>query len=98
MKIVNFKKFIRSIIIILLVIIGLSLLVSKSAYSHGEKQYKTVCVSNGDTLWNIASSESSLNGYYKNKDIRYIINDIIKENNLTSSNLSINQKLVIPVI
>ena len=98
MKIVNLKKFIRSIIIILLVIIGLSLLISKSTYSHGEKQYKTICVSSGDTLWNIASSESNLNGYYKNRDVRYIINDIIKENNLVSSNLAINQKLKIPTI
>ena len=98
MKIVNLKKFIRSIIIILLVIIGLSLVISKSIYSYGEKQYKTICVSSGDTLWNIASSESNLNGYYKNKDVRYIINDIIKENNLSTSNLAINQKLKIPTI
>ena len=42
MKIVNIKKFIRSIAIVLLIIIGLSLIISKSAYSRGEKQYKTI--------------------------------------------------------
>lgn len=98
MKIVNLKKFIRSIIIILLVIIGLSLLISRSTYSHGEKQYKTVYVSKGDTLWNIAKSNQESNGYYKGKDIRYIMNDIAQINNIEKSNLKIDQELLVPVI
>ncbi len=98
MKIVNFKKFIRSIIIILLVIIGLSLLISKSTYSHGEKQYKTVYVSKGDTIWSIAKNNQESNDYYKGKDIRYIMNDISKINNIEKSNLKIDQKLLVPVI
>ena len=98
MKIVNLKKFIRSIIIILLVIIGLSLLISKSTYSHGEKQYKTVYVSKGDTIWSIAKNNQESNDYYKGKDIRYIMNDISKINNIEKSNLKIDQKLLVPVI
>lgn len=96
MKIVNLKKFMRSIIIILLLFVGISLLIAKSAYSYGEKQYKIIYISKGDTLWSIANVESKLNSYYKNKDIRFIVNDIIKENNLPDSNLKINQKLEIP--
>ena len=42
MKIVSIKKFIRSITIVLLIIVGLSLIISKSSYSRGEKQYKTI--------------------------------------------------------
>ena len=98
MKIVNLKKFIRSIIIILLVIIGLSLVISKSTYSHGEKQYKTVYVSKGDTIWSIAKNNQESNDYYKGKDIRYIMNDISKINNIEKSNLKIDQKLLVPVI
>lgn len=98
MRIKNAKKFIRSILIILLIIIGLSLLISKATYSYKEKQYKNVYVETGDTLWNIASVESKNNEYYKNKDIRYIVNDIIKENNMSSSSLKVNQQLIIPVI
>lgn len=98
MKIVNIKKFIRSIAIVLLIIIGLSLIISKSAYSRGEKQYKTIYVSKGDTLWNIAKDNQESNNYYKGKDIRYIMNDIAQINNIEKSNLKINQQLLIPVI
>ena len=42
MKIVNVKKFVRSILIILGIIFVLSLILTKSTYSHGEKEYKTI--------------------------------------------------------
>ena len=82
MKIVSIKKFIRSITIVLLIIVGLSLIISKSSYSRGEKQYKTIYVSKGDTLWSIAKSNQDSNEYYKGKDIRYIMNDITQINNI----------------
>lgn len=98
MKIVNIKKFIRSITIVVLVIIGLSLLISNTTYSHGEKQYKTIYVSEGDTLWNIAKTNQSINDYYKGKDVRYILNDLINVNNLKSTTITVNQELRIPQI
>ena len=98
MKIVSIKKFIRSITIAQLIIVGLSLIISKSSYSRGEKQYKTIYVSKGDTLWSIAKSNQDSNEYYKGKDIRYIMNDITQINNIESSNLKIDQKLKVPVI
>ena len=55
-----------------------------------EKQIITVHT--GDTLWDIASDWSS-----KEEDIREVILRIQKENNLTGSNLSVGQQLVIPV-
>lgn len=98
MKIVSIKKFIRSITIVLLIIVGLSLIISKSSYSRGEKQYKTIYVSKRDTLWSIAKSNQDSNEYYKGKDIRYIMNDITQINNIERSNLKIDQELKVPVI
>ena len=97
MKIKNIKKFVRGILIILGIILTVSLFISKVTYSHGEKQYKTIFVSEGDTLWTIASLESKSNAYYKNKDVREIINNILKENNLNNSTIKINQELKIPI-
>ena len=98
MRITNGKKFIRSILIILGVILCLTLFINKATLSHGETEYKTIYVSEGDTLWNIAKSNQKNNGYYKDKDIRYIINDLIRINNLNDSNINANQELLIPII
>ncbi len=98
MKIINTKKFIRSILIILGMVFIIMILVSKSTLSHNEIEYKIIYVSEGDTLWNIAKSNQANNDYYKNRDIRYIINDLIKINNLDNSNIKVNQKLIIPAV
>lgn len=98
MKIVNVKKFIRSICIILGLIFVLSLIFAKSTLSHKEVEYVSISVTQGDTLWGIAEDLQSTNDYYKNKDIRYIISDIKSINNLESSNLYVDQELMIPVI
>ena len=98
MKIKNFKKFVRSILIILGMSIIIVLLIGKASYSSKNVEYKTISVSQGDTLWNIAKSNQLSNTYYKGKDIRYIINDLIKINNLENSDLNIDQELTIPTI
>lgn len=98
MRITNVRKFIRSIVIIMGIIFCLTLFINKSTLSHGENEYKTIYVSEGDTLWNIAKSNQKNNGYYKDKDIRYILNDLMKINNLNNSNITVNQELLIPVI
>lgn len=97
MKIKNVKKFVRSILIILGIILSISLLISKASLSYKETEYKTISVSAGDTLWEIASYNQSSNNYYENKDIRYIINDIMRINNLENSSLTVDQELLIPV-
>ena len=63
MRITNVKKFIRSILIIMGIIFCLTLFINKSSLSHGEIEYKTIYVSEGDTLWNIAKSNQKNNGY-----------------------------------
>ena len=98
MRIKNVKKFIRSILIILGIILCLTLFINKASLSHGETEYKTIYVSQGDTLWTIAKLNQTNNAYYKDKDVRYIINDLIKINNLNNSNINTDQELLIPVI
>ena len=98
MRIVNFKKFIRSIIVILFIIFCLSIIFSKSVLSFKEIEYTSIYVAEGDTLWTIASNLQNNNDYYKNKDIRYIISDIREINHLDSCNIFVNQELLIPVI
>lgn len=98
MRIKSVKKFVRSILIILGIILVMSLVITKASYSHGEKQYKSIYVSEGDTLWNIAKDNQINNGYYKDKDIRYIINDLMKINNLSNSNIKVNEELLIPIV
>lgn len=98
MKIVNVKKFVRSIIIIAGIVFLICLFFVNKSFSHGNTQYKSVYVENGDTLWTIAKYEQENNEYYKQKDIRDIIQNIKSINNLTSSNLSNNQELNIPTL
>lgn len=98
MRIKNIKKFIRSILIILGVIFILSLIIVKSTLSYTTKQYKTIYVKNGDTLWSIALDMQENNSYYKGKDVRYIIGDLKEINSLKNSTVYINQELQIPVV
>lgn len=97
MKIVNFKKFIRSVFILFITILTISLFINKNTLSHTEIQYKTIYVSTGDTLWNIAQNLQNTE-YYQNKDIRAIVHDLMEKNNLSSSSLYIDQELKIPFV
>ncbi len=98
MRIKNLKKFIRSLIIISGLCMAIVLLIQKASYTNKEVEYKTICISKGDTLWNIAKTNQESNSYYKDKDVRYILNDIVKINKLENSNININQELIIPVL
>lgn len=95
-KIVNGVKFIKSIFIILGIIVCISLFISSRSFSHTDTNYKTVYVSNGDSLWSIAKEEKNSNSYYENKDIRDVVSSIKYVNKLGNSDLSVGQKLVIP--
>jgi len=98
MKIVNFKKFLKSISLILLFIGIFSILFAQDTFSHKETEYVSIYVCSGDTLWSIAEELQKNNEYYENMDIRDIIYDIKNINNLESSNIYENQELMIPII
>lgn len=101
MKIVNMKKFVRSICILIGIIIAIVLLFPKATLSHNDgKQpnYETISVSQGDTLWSIASNQQENNPYYTEKDVRDIIKEIKKVNQLNNSELQIGQTIKVPVL
>lgn len=98
MKIINKKKFARGIIVFTFLITFMAIASCNITLSHGELQLKERYVDGGETLWSIATSEHNTNAYYSNKDVREVISDIKKINNLTSSVLQIGQKLEIPTI
>ena len=97
LKVINKKKVLRNVIILLGVLISF-LLINNNAFSHQKAEYKLVYVSNGDTLWNIAKQEQEKNKYYEGKDIREIMENIKQVNNLSNSSLKTEQKLNIPTI
>ena len=89
----------KTILLIVLAIIALNFLTSANkSYSNGKIEYKTEYASSGDTLWSIAERESENNNYYKDKDVREIIYDLKKINNLSNSNLAEGQEIKIPKI
>lgn len=97
MKIKNLKKFIRGILIILVIILILSLIFVKSTLSYTTPKYKTICVKTGDTLWSIALDMQENNSYYQGKDVRYIIGELKEINNMNNSIVYVNQELKIPI-
>ena len=97
MKIVNKKRFIISNLILFSIAFML-LYMSKVTLSTNIVNYTETYIEEGDTLWQIALCQQENNEYYKNKEIREIINNIKKINKLKNSNLSVGQKIIIPTI
>jgi len=98
MKKIDKRKFIRSSSVTIGVILFLIFILSNISFSHTEIKFKEITVSSGDTLWSIAKYEQDNNLYFEDKDVRDIIDEIKFLNNLSSSNLSIGDKLSIPTI
>ena len=96
-KKINIKKFLRSSIITILLVIALILILSNISLSHNNVNYKNISIQSGDTLWSIAKFEKDNNEYFENKDIRDIVYEIQDLNNLSSSNLKIGEQINIPI-
>ena len=97
MKLKTRRKFARTILTIVGVIIFINILLPDKSYSHKELEYKKITILNGDTLWSIAKDEQENNDFFNGKDIRDIVQSIKEANNLTSSNLIVNQTLKVPI-
>ncbi len=95
MKIVNVKKFIRTISILVILIL-IIILFSNKTYSKVDTKYKEESIILGDTLWSISQEEAKNNKYFENKDIREIVSEIKRINKLDNLDLKEGQKLVIP--
>ena len=90
------KRIIKLSVVIVILALLVLLFIHSTSLSYEEIEYSELYVSSGDTLWSIAKFEQENNAYYKGKDVREIIFDIKKVNNLPSSDLVINQKILIP--
>ncbi len=66
------------------------------SYSNTEVEYKNRVISRGETLWSISADEQKNNEYFKNEDIRKIIFEIRKINNLSDNELYEGLELKIP--
>lgn len=96
-KIVNKKKFIRSIMVLIgFVILMVAGMITSTTYSKTEIGYKEDYILKGDTLWSIAEQEVNQNEYCKGKDIREVMYEIRELNHITNDNLEIGQKIIIP--
>lgn len=96
MRIVNKKKFIKMVIVVLGIIFAICFYFSNISFSKGEVKTKNIYVSSGDTLWSIAMQEKENNSYYEDKDVRDIIYEIRKINELDNySYLKVGQELVV---
>lgn len=95
LRIVNKRKFKKSICFILLILMVI-LFISLSSYSNTKTKYKIDFISKGDTLWSIAEKEIKYNEYYKGKDIRQAIYEIKQLNNLSNNNLAEGTSIKIP--
>ena len=95
MKIVNLKKFIRTISILVILIL-IIILFSNKTYSKVDTKYKEESIILGDTLWSISQEEAKNNKYFENKDIREIVSEIKRINKLDNLDLKEGQKLLIP--
>ncbi len=95
MKIVNKRKFIRSNIILAILIILMIIFTTKT-YSNVSTKYKEEYIYAGDTLWSIAQEELENNKYFEGKDIRYVINELKNINNLSTATIKEGNKIQIP--
>lgn len=92
---INVKKFIRAMLVVIGTIILFTFLATKSIYSYKKPEIKTIYIQKGDTLWKIAEKQKETNQYYSNLEIREIIYDIKKTNNMTNSNIIAGETLEI---
>lgn len=96
MKKLNVKRIIKLSVLMVVLVIMVLLFIHSTSLSYKDIEYREIYISSGDTLWDIAKHEQQSNNYYKGKDIREVIFHIKKVNNLSSSELNINQKILIP--
>lgn len=98
LKIVNKRKFITSMSILIFIVLTSGSVVMSAKTNNDKIYYEKIYINEGDTLWNIAEDEKENNEYYFGKDVRYIIYDLKKINNLKDSNITKGQELNIPNI
>lgn len=90
MRIKSMPRFIISMSIIFVLMFSIFNCLFGGVFSYQEQTYEKVIVSNGDTLWSIASA---LDG-----NINENIFEIKKINNLNNCDIFVGQELLIPTV
>ena len=96
----QFKKFLVNVIGCLTIgIIFYGLVVSNFTPKHGNKEYtyKEITILPGDRMWDIAEMELANNPYYEGEDIRQVIFEIEKDNEIQAGNIKPNQIIKVRV-
>ncbi len=83
------KKRFFSLVTALAIVIS-TVFFASSVYGYEGRQYETITVKSGDTLWTIAQK------YNKSGDIRKLIHAIKKANNLEASSIYAGEQLLVP--
>lgn len=96
LKVVDTQKFVRSLIIVMLLILFLLFIGFSNTYSNGEVRYKDEYIAYGDTIWEIAEKEAKENKYFENTDVRNIVKEIKSVNNVGNQTLEVGKKILIP--
>ena len=96
MRIVNRKKFVKTVSVLVTIILML-ILFSKSTYSKVEIDYIENYIYKGDTLWSIANTQIIENKYFEGKDIRFVIDKLKVINNLETVDVYEGEKIKIPI-
>ena len=73
----------------ILTVLGINFIGTAFALDNSAKY--SIKVAPGDTLWSIAQRYNT-----KNRDIRYVVDDIMRANDLDSTKLHVGDTLVIP--
>ena len=64
-----------------------------TAFARGtDAAYETVTVAKGDTLWDIAAGHN-----YSNRDVRAVVDDIIRVNNMLSTDIHVGDRINVPL-
>lgn len=93
LKIVNKKRFVvfLTTVLILLIFITGTIFKLNAAYSFSEDNYIEIQIIQGDTLWDIAKRNNPYN-----KDIRKVVYEIMKINNMKNANIKIGTVIKVP--
>ena len=98
LKIVNRRRFLFSFTILIIIAICTIGFGFNNTFSREKEKVKEKYISKGDTLWQIALEEKDNNKYFRNKDIRLIIDEIKEFNHLKCSDIKEGDYIRIPFI
>ena len=86
------RRVAMSIIAICMIMVSIFAVSAVSADADKAQSTCTITVCSGDTLWDIARSINTAS-----MDVRNIVDDIIRLNKMTSSEIRIGTRLIVPV-